>query len=119
MDNYTFYIKIGEVGKQLVFWVKDADGAAVDLTGKTVKFTMSKGSEIPVNLGDCVPDADQATNTGKGVYTFGAEASALRETEYKGEICVIDGATVLFYPNTGTPLKNYITIKATKSLAVP
>lgn len=119
MDNYNFKMKIGEVGKELVFYVKDADGAFVDLTGKAVKFTMVKGSTKPVDLGTCEVDADQTANRGKAVYTFGSEANDLTETTYRGEFCVVDGGNPIFYPDDNSALKDFISIKVTRPLAIP
>lgn len=119
MDNYTFKMKIGEVGKQITFYIKDADGALVDLTGKTVYFTMAKGSTKIIDLGACAIDSDQTANKGKAVYTFGTEVNDLTTSEHKGEICVMDGGNPLFYPNDSTFVKDYITIKVTRPLAIP
>lgn len=121
-DNYKFKLKIGEVGKRLEFTVKDGNGAAVDLTDKTVKFSMSRtiGGTPVILLEDCEADGDQTTNTGEGFYEFGTAANGLTAGNYYGELCVIDGGgNALFYPNEFTDSKNYILIEVSKSLAVP
>jgi hypothetical protein len=119
MNNYKFKMKIGEVGKQIVFYIKDADDALVDLSEKDVFFTMTKGATKIVNLGACVNDEDQTANKGKTVYTFGAAAATLTAGDYKGEVCVMDGGNPLFYPNSDAAEKDYIKITVTKPLAVP
>jgi hypothetical protein len=120
MDNYKFKIKTGEVGKEIAFYIKDADGALVDLSDKPVYFTVTKGATVIIDLGVCVNDPDQTVNKGKSVYTFTAEdVGDLAAGEYRGELCVVDGGNPLFYPNSDVKEKDYITIKVTKPLSVP
>jgi hypothetical protein len=130
MSNLISKVKIGEIGKVIELDVMDAKSKFVDLTGKVVYFTMEKEGVKPVELALCVNDSDQSErysaqnpsatgNRGLTRYTFGTAVNNLQEGDYHGELCVVDGANKLFYPNSDTPKKDYLIIKVSKPLAVP
>lgn len=116
-DNYRFALKVGEIGKQIQFTIKDENGATVSLTGKTCTFSMKKGSTVAIENGACTNDPDQTANKGVTVYTFGTEVNTLAAGIYTGEVAVEDGGgNVTIYPNSTVPSRNYLTIVVSASI---
>ena len=67
-----YHITVGDWGKILTATLLDAHREPVDLTdAQTVKLRCAKNARsVPLFVGDCVPDPDQATNPGVVTYTF-------------------------------------------------
>lgn len=118
-DNNKHKVKIGSA-YNLVFTVKDENNQPVDLTGKSVLFTIKKDDVFFAQLSPCSL-LDQTTNKGQGYFrvTQAISETFVHKTTYNAEVCVVDGADISFYPNSFSLKDDYIEIFATQSLATP
>lgn len=109
-----YYVKQGSTAAILTATLKDADGAAVSLTGATVKFSMRPaGNMTPkVNLATATPDPDQTANKGKVTYPWVA-ADVDTPGDYEAEFKVT-------FPDTKIqrfPTNGYVIVRVTDDVA--
>jgi hypothetical protein len=110
--NYDFVLKKGDLLPIIIRTLKDAAGAAVDLTGTTCKFIMRRvgAATAKVNAA-AVVDANQVANKGKVSYTWVAadvDTAGVYEAEWQ---VTFSGAKPETFPNDG-----YLVIKIADEL---
>ncbi len=98
MSAQIFYLKRNDTDSELQVTLKDADGAAVDVTGATIVFTMFK-------KGRANPKVNKAsvtlTNASSGIVTYSWVAADTNEAgEFLGEFQVTyAGSRIQTFPN--------------------
>jgi hypothetical protein len=101
MSTPMHTIKQGDTLPKLAFTLKGADGAVQNLTGATVRFSMSDFDTgvVIIDRAACTVDVDPTT--GSGYYTWTVQDTAVAG-RYKGEIEVsFPGSNIMTFPNDG------------------
>lgn len=95
-----FFLKQGDTTPPLVSTLKDADGAAVDLTGADVRFIMTpRGETEPTTDGVADIDADPESGVVSYQWMEGdTETAGLYDAEF--EVTFVD-YSVQTFPNSG------------------
>jgi len=110
--NYDFVLKKGDLLPVIIRTLKDAAGAAVDLTGTTCKFIMRRvGASAPKVNTAAVVDPDQVNNKGKVSYTWvgtDTDTAGVYEAEWQ---VTFSGGKAETFPNDG-----YLVIRITDEL---
>lgn len=113
--NLTHTLKMGEVGKVISFLVED-DNGPYDLTAWTVTFNVDKGSTSVVTDGAVTKETQSGATLGRCYYTWNATTANIPVGTYKGELKLVNGSNVLYWPVDEHDNRNYIVIKVIKSL---
>jgi len=112
VSNFDFVIKRGDLLPVITATLKDANGAAVDLTGTAVKLLMKKvgGTSAKVNATATV-DPDQVTNKGKVSYAWvGTDTDTGGVYEAEWEVTFAGGKKQTF------PNPEYLVVRITGDL---
>ena len=111
MSNFDFVIKKGDLLPVITATLKDANGAAVSLTG-TAKFIMRRvgATAAKVNAAAAI-DGDQVNNKGKVSYTWaGTDTDTAGVYEAEWEVTFTGGKKQTF------PNPEYLVIRITDDL---
>jgi hypothetical protein len=100
MANYNLIhtVKIDEVGKEIGFTCYDADGDAVDLTNYTVTMSLAKGSTVITSAAACSKRTQSGATLGQCYHTWTAATIPNTAGDYKGELKLVYGSNVLYWP---------------------
>jgi len=112
--NLTHVVKIDEVGKIIDFTLRDVDGT-VDLTNYTVTMNISKGSTAVISAA-AVTKRNQVTNEGEAYHTWTAATIPDTAGTYKGELKLVYGSNVLYWPVDKNNERTYFTVIVQEAL---
>jgi hypothetical protein len=108
MANLTHVVKRDEIGKLIEFTLSDVDGT-VDLTNYTVTMTLKKGSTVATSAASVVK-RNQETNKGECYHTWTANTIPDKKGTYKGELKLVNGPNILYWPCNKDGEKTYFTV---------
>lgn len=109
--NLYFTFKQGEIGKRMNFTLEDADGT-FDLTNYTVTLFLKKEGDTDLAVdGAAVTKENQGTNPGECYHALDATTAAIDVATYKGELKLVAGANVLYWPVNKDNQRTYFTVE--------
>lgn len=114
--NTQFTYKRGEVGKRIRFYLEDANGA-VDLTAYTVTMNVGKlGQTLAVDGASVTKETQTGETRGYCYHDLDASSANIAAGDYRGELKLVNGSNVLYWPVDSNGTKTYFTVEVQSPL---
>jgi hypothetical protein len=102
-----FIFKQGEVGKRCTWTLTDADDAAVDLTAYTITLNAKKGDTETITEASVTKATQSGATLGQCYHNLTSTTAAIAVGNHKGELKLVNGSTVLYWPVQDDPRESY------------
>ena len=109
MYNLIHTVKRDEVGKLIEFTLEDVDGA-VTLTDYTVTMALKKGSTVVTSAAAVTKRTQSGATLGQCYHTWTAATIPNTSGTYKGELKLVAGSNVLYWPTDANNERTYFTV---------